>query len=184
MRYTKFLAVFLTIAAIGALSACATSYPSGNKAVPEPAKAVDLERYLGRWYELARYDSWFEKNCEAATATYSMRADGRVTVVNACNKDTVDGPLKSVTGTAKVVPNSNNAKLKVTFFWPFAGNYWVLDHDENYAWTIVGEPTGKYLWVLTRDANASPAAVEDLKARITALGYDLRLLHMTKHAPG
>lgn len=183
MKYPKILAVFLASAALFTLPALATAMPVGNPAVPEPAKAVDLERYLGRWYELARYENRFEKDCEGVTATYSRREGGGISVVNTCQKNQVGGPAKTANGRAKVVEGSQNAKLKVTFFWPFFGNYWVLDRDDEYSWAIVGEPSGKYLWILTREAIPAPEQVEMLRDRAAALGYDINMLRMTKHAP-
>lgn len=183
MKYPKILAVLLAAAALFTLPALASAMPVGNPSVPEPAKAVDLERYLGRWYELARYENRFEKDCEGVTATYSKRDDGRVKVVNICQKNEVGGPEKTAKGRAKIVEGSQNAKLKVTFFWPFFGDYWVLDRDNAYTWAIVGEPSGKYLWILTREAIPAPEKVEMLKGRAASLGYDLSLLRMTKHAP-
>lgn len=183
MKCPKILAIFLAAAALFTLPALASAMPVGNPAVPEPAKAVDLERYLGRWYELARYENRFEKDCEGVTATYSKRAGGGINVVNTCQKNEVGGPAKTANGRAKVVEGSQNAKLKVTFFWPFFGDYWVLDRDEAYSWAIVGEPSGKYLWILTREAIPAPDQIEMLKSRAAALGYDIKMLRMTKHAP-
>jgi len=154
--------------------------PVGNTHVPEPAKAVDLNRYLGRWYEIARYEAGFQKGCEYVTADYSLRPDGKIKVVNSCRRGSLDAPLDSAEGQAYVVDESQNAKLRVSFFWPFYGNYWVLDHGEAYDWTIVGEPSGRYLWLMTRDAHPSDKAVQQLKGRAAQMGYDLGFLRMTK----
>lgn len=142
------------------LGACTTlqSGPVGNSAVPQPAKAVDLDRYLGRWYEMGRYEAGFQKDCEAVTADYSLTAPGKIRVVNSCRQGSVDGKLRDVTGKAKIVQGSNNAKLRVSFFGPFYGDYWVLDHADDYSWSIVGEPSGRYLWLLSRTATPDEAA--------------------------
>jgi len=113
-----------------ALSACATLQrgPVGNPDVPQPAKAVDLTRYAGLWYEIGRYENGFEQGCEAVTAEYALGDDGLVNVPKTCRQSAVNAPLKSSQGRAKVVPASDNAKLKVSFFGPFhLGDYWVLD---------------------------------------------------------
>lgn len=178
----KLNALTALVAFSGLLMAGSVSAVNANANVPAPAKSVELARYLGRWYELARYENRFEKGCEAVTATYTQR-DGHIEVVNACHKGDVDGPYKAYKGKAKVVDGSNGAKLKVSFFPPFYGNYWILDRDEKYTWSIVGEPKGKYLWILTRDPTPSPQTVETLRQRAAALGYDLDKLRMTKHAP-
>ena len=154
--------------------------PVGNTHVPEPTKAVDLNRYLGRWYEIARYEAGFQKGCEYVTADYSLRPDGKIKVVNSCRRGNLDAPLDSAEGQAYVVGGSQNAKLRVTFFWPFYGNYWVLDHGTDYDWTIVGEPSGHYLWLMAREAQPSDEAIHHLKARAAQMGYDLRWLRMTK----
>ncbi len=161
----------------------AWSRPIGNPRVPEPARNVDLERYLGRWYKLARYDARFERGCEGVTAEYARRPDGLVSVLNTCRLGAPDGPTRSATGRARLVPGSGNAKLRVSFFGPFFGNYWVLDRADDYTWSIVGEPSGKYLWILHRDPVPSPAAVADLVARVRSLGYDTSLLRMTRQPP-
>ncbi len=171
----------LAIALAAALAAC--SVAAGGPVVPQPAKAVDLNRYLGRWYELARYDMVFERGCEGVTAEYSMRPDGLVRVLNTCRRGAPDGPVKTAEGRAKVVPGSNGAKLKVAFFGPFWADYWVLDRADDYSWAIVGEPSRKYLWILSRDATPGEAALAALVARTEALGYDTSRLIIVKQPP-
>ena len=152
----------------------------GNKAVPQPAKTVDLGRYVGLWYELARYDNRFERGCEGVTAEYSPGDGGEIQVINTCHKGKPDGPAKTAKGRAAVVAGSGNAKLKVSFFGPFAGDYWVIDHAPDYVWSIVGEPSGRYLWLLSRMAKPPVATVEALYARVHALGYDTALIRPTR----
>lgn len=172
----------IVLAAVG-LAACAslTAGPVGNRSVPQPAKPVDLKRYVGLWYELARYENRFERNCEAVTAEYRTRPDGMIEVVNSCHKGAVSGPLKVAKGRAKVVAESQDAKLKVSFFGPFFGDYWVLDHADDYSWSIVGEPSGRYLWILTRQAKPDTATRDILQAQVKALGYDTALIRQTAH---
>jgi apolipoprotein D and lipocalin family protein len=150
----------------------------GNSAVPQPAKPVEIERYLGRWYEIARYEQGFQKDCDGVTADYSRRDDGGIKVVNTCRKP--DGKITDAAGKAKVVDPATSAKLKVSFFGPFYGDYWVLDRAEDYSWAIVGEPSGRYLWLLAREANPSAAKVQAQIARARALGYDTEMLRITK----
>ena len=174
---------FIPILLVGAfaLSGCAavfSKHPVGNTAVPQPAKPVELTRYLGRWYELARYEQAFQKDCEGVTADYALRPDGKISVLNSCRKP--DGKLKTATGTAKSVDTATGAKLKVSFFGPFYGDYWVLDHAEDYSWSIVGEPSGRYLWILSREANPGQTQVDALIGRARALGYDTSMVRVTK----
>lgn len=167
-------------AALG-LAACSTIFarhPVGNRSVPQPRKPVELQRYLGRWYEIARYDQSFEKGCEGATADYSLRPDGMISVVNRCRKP--DGRMTEARGRAKVLDAQTNAKLKVSFFGPFYGDYWVLDHADDYSWSIVGEPSGRYLWILNRQASPGRSAVQRLIDRAAELGYDTSMLLRTK----
>lgn len=173
----KFLSSLLLL-----LAAC-TSYPVGNPNVPEPAKAVELERYLGRWYELARYENRFEKGCEGVTAEYAKQDDGMVQVINTCRKGGVGGEKDVADGKAKIVEGARGAKLKVSFFWPFYGDYWVLDRAEDYSWSIVGEPSGKYLWILTRKPVLPVAEREALVRRAAEMGYDVSLLYFTAQPP-
>lgn len=170
----------LGLAAFG-LAACSTlvfRHPVGNHSVPEPVKSVDLQRYLGRWYEIARYEQSFQKGCEGVTADYALRPDGSIEVINRCRKP--GGKKSEARGRAKVVDDQTNAKLKVSFFGPFYGDYWVLDHADDYSWSIVGEPSGRYLWILNRQAAPEEAEVQRLINRAKSLGYDTSMLLRTE----
>jgi apolipoprotein D and lipocalin family protein len=165
---------------VAALAACAAG-PRGNSAVPAPAKSVDLQRYKGLWYEFARYENRFEEGCEAVTAEYVPQPDGVITVKNSCREATVDGPLKVSTGKAKPAGDPKGAKLKVSFFGPaLMTNYWVLDHGDDYDWAIVGEGSGRYLWILTREPRPSAERRIELIARAKSLGYDTDMLRYTE----
>jgi apolipoprotein D and lipocalin family protein len=170
----------LGVAALGA-GACSmllSRHPVGNVSVPQPRKPVDLQRYLGRWYELARYEQSFQKGCEGVTADYALRPDGSISVVNRCGKP--DGRISEARGRARVADTSTHAKLKVSFVGPFYGDYWVLDHADDYGWAIVGEPSGRYLWILSRQPTPSDPQVSELTGRVKQLGYDTSMLRMTK----
>lgn len=173
------LAVFGTVLFLAGCNA-SKMRPSGNAQVPQPAKPVELERYLGTWYEQARYEASFQKDCEGVTAEYAQKPDGTVRVLNTCREGSPTGPARTAEATARVVEGSRGAKLKVTFFWPFEGDYWVLDRAEDYSWSVVGEPSGRYLWLLTRSPNPSPRQYEALVKRAAALGYDTQRLRRTK----
>jgi apolipoprotein D and lipocalin family protein len=177
MRAALLLAMVLTLVGCDRLE----RGPVGNRAVPQPSKPVELNGYLGLWYELARYENGFEKGCEGVTARYALRADGKISVVNTCRRGAPDGPPEMADGRAKVVPNSAGAKLKVSFFGPFYGDYWVLDHAPDYSWSIVGEPSGRYLWLLTREPNPPQAARQAMLNRAAQLGYNMALLRFTRH---
>lgn len=143
---------------------------------------VDLERYLGRWYEIARLPNEFEVDCVGVTATYSLNTDGTVKVVNRCRKGKLDGPEDVAEGTAAVVDTATNAKLSVTFFWPFAGDYWVIDLADDYSWALVGEPSGRYLWILARTPTIPDDTRRQLVEKLTAKGYKTAALYWTPQA--
>ncbi|MGB7655595.1 MAG: lipocalin family protein [Novosphingobium sp.] len=171
-------ALVLAATALGGCAAVFSKHPVGNTAVPLPAKAVVLNSYLGRWYEVARYEQGFQKDCDGVTADYALRDDGKISVINTCRKP--DGTIKRANGKAKVVDTATGAKLKVSFFGPFYGDYWVLDHADDYSWSIVGEGSGRYLWLLSREANPGQGKMDMLIARAKALGYDTAMLRMTR----
>ncbi len=140
---------------------------------------VEVARYLGRWYEIARYPNWFEKQCDRdVIATYALREDGKIGVQNACVKQ--DGKLNESKGSAKIIDVGTNAKLKVTFFWPFSGNYWVLELGSNYEYAVIGEPGRKYLWILSRTPVMSEAQYREITGRLAAKGYDAGKLMRVK----
>jgi len=181
MRHPTKFAVLALTGATALLAGCAAlgpKHPIGNTAVPEPAKPVELSKYLGRWYEVARYEQSFQKGCEGVSADYALREDGTISVRNACRKP--DGKVSVASGKAKVVDPATNAKLKVSFFGPFYGDYWVLDRADDYSWAIVGEPSGRYLWLLAREASPAPSRIAAQIARAKALGYDTSMLIRTK----
>lgn len=170
----------LTLAAVLVLSACAGG-PSGNDDVPEPAKPVDLTQYQGLWYEYARYENRFEADCEAVTAEYRPLSDDKIAVKNTCRQGGVDGPVKVSEGKATPAGDPSSAKLKVSFFGPaLMTNYWVLDRADDYSWAIVGEGSGRFLWILTREPHPSEALRSQLIARARSLGYDTDMLRYTQ----
>ncbi len=133
-------------------------------------ESVDLGRYAGTWYEIALLPNRFQKQCVADTQA-RYRLDGeRVEVINRCRtaKDEID----DVKGHAKVVAGSANAKLRVTFFWPFYGDYWVLDLDPDYRQVLIGEPGRKFAWVLSREPSMSEEQLQRLLDKAASLGFD------------
>ena len=143
---------------------------------------VDLDRYLGKWFEIASYPAWFAKNCTGVTAEYSRREEGGIRVVNRCRKGSLDGKLKEANGRAKVVDPLTNAKLKVSFFGPFWGDYWIVDLDSEYRWAVVGEPKRKYLWILSRTPSLEEDTLEGILSRLSGMGYDADQLQWTPQA--
>ncbi len=160
---------------VSVLVACATSRQAPLKTV----NSVDLSRYAGKWYEIASYPMWFQRRCVGGTtAEYTSKADGSIGVVNTCY-DKNGKPIR-VEGSATVVPDSGNSKLKVRFFGPFTGDYWVIALDQkDYSWALVGHPSRKYLWVLSRSKELPSATYDQIVAEAVAQGYDAKQLRRT-----
>jgi apolipoprotein D and lipocalin family protein len=150
----------------------AKSARAAGEAPLDVVPSVDLNRYAGKWYEIARLPNRFQRDCAGnTTATYTLRPDGKITVLNECRK--ADGRQKSAKGTARVADAKGpNTKLKVTFFWPFSGKYWIIDVDPEYRWAVVGEPTRDYLWILSREPQLDAALYEQIVERARQRGFD------------
>ncbi len=139
---------------------------------------VDLNRYLGKWYEIARFPNFFQKNCDKAIAQYSLGDNGEVDIVNICRKIS-DGTLEEVHGIARVEDTKTYAKLSVTFLPPWLrwtgvgrGKYWVIDLEPEYQFAVVSEPNRKYLWILSRTAEMKKSVYDGILSRLVEQGYD------------
>ncbi len=119
------------------------------------------------------------RDCTAVAAEYARRDDGLIEVVNSCRKKTLDGKLKRSTGKAKIVDADSNAKLKVSFFGPFWGPYWIIDLDPDYGWAVVGVPSRKYLWILSRTPQMDEEIYSGILERLVDQGYDPSRLNKT-----
>lgn len=138
-----------------------------------PVKVFDLNRYLGKWYEIARFDHHFEKDLVGVTAEYSLLPDGKVRVTNSGYKHTLDGPFKSIDGKAKIPDPSNPAHLKVSFFMWFYSDYNIMELDKDYQYALVGSDTDKYLWILSRTPQLPNDPLNRLLDQATRRGYDI-----------
>ncbi|HPE55396.1 MAG TPA: lipocalin family protein [Bacteroidales bacterium] len=144
-------------------------------------KQVDLERYMGTWYEIARFPNSFEKNLVGVTATYSLKENGKVDVLNQGYKNSLDGKLEKAKGFAKLPDKSQPGWLKVYFFWPFGGDYLILELDqENYQYVLVGSPKKDYLWILSRTPKMEQATYDNLVIKAKERGYDVSKLQMVE----
>lgn len=140
---------------------------------------VDLARYVGKWYEIASLPKWFQKGCTNTTATYALRKDGDVGVTNRCLKE---DEVSEVTGKAWVVDKATNAKLKVQFFWPFSGDYWIIALDADYRYVMVGTPDRESLWILSRTPALDEEIVTKLLDQAKALGFAVDKVKRTEQA--
>jgi apolipoprotein D and lipocalin family protein len=142
---------------------------------------VDLKRYLGKWYEIAHLPFRFEDDCTDITATYSLSKDGNISVFNECLRN---GKLKQAKGKAKVVDKNTGAKLKVTFFWPFSADYWIIDLGKDYDYAVVGTPNRKYLWILSRTPQMDDTLLNQLIDSVKSKGFYVNNLIKTSHKEG
>jgi len=156
-------------------------FDSGARLSGPPVQALDLERYLGRWYEIARLDHSFERGLSNVTAEYSKRTDGGIDVVNR-GYSAQQGRWRQAAGCAYFAGEPGLGHLKVSFFGPFFGSYLVLDLDrEHYRWALVGGPGTSYLWILARSPYLEVPVLERLLARAAELGYDTKGLIRVQH---
>ncbi|MGD0582248.1 MAG: lipocalin family protein [Bacteroidales bacterium] len=135
--------------------------------------SVDLKRYAGIWYEIARLPNSFEKSLQCVTATYSLRDDGKITVLNKGHKISDQAKESSAKGVAWVPDPKVPAKLKVQFFWPFSGNYWIIDLEKDYKYALVGDPSFKYLWILCREKVMDDKTYNNLLEIAVKNGFDV-----------
>ena len=166
-------AVTLGLACLFSLNSEAKGGSSEVPTVPH----VDLQKYLGKWYEVASIPQWFQKQCVAnTTAEYSAADDNLIKVINSC--DTESGERDSAEGRARVEDTSSNSKLKVTFVkiidWVFlfGGNYWIVDLKPDYSYALIGDPSREYAWILSRTPNLPLSEMLKAEQKFRSLGYD------------
>lgn len=140
---------------------------------------VDLESYSGMWYDIAHLPQRFQKGCACVTAEYTPLEDGNIKVVNTCF-DEEKKKSRSVEGKAFPVSKGDNSKLKVQFFWPFRGNYWILDIRGDYEYAMVGGPDRQSLWILSRTRQPDPGILETLLRKARELGFDTSRMEYTR----
>ena len=177
MKYALLLFIALIV------SGCVTGV-GGSVDRLKTVDNVDLERYAGRWYEIARYQQSFERRLVAVTAEYTLMKNGRVRVVNSGFRDALDGPYRQARGTAWVPNAEEPGALKVSFFWPFAGDYKIFALDsEEYQWALVGDDTRNTLWFLARDHELSPELFDAMSELAVENGYSLDKLFRVPQKP-
>jgi apolipoprotein D and lipocalin family protein len=175
--------------AVQTLAAAVAAAPQASGRAVTAVPSVDLDRYAGQWFEVARYPNYFQRNCTGnVTATYVRRADGKVDVINRCRAK--DGTTTEAKGLAKIDDAKTRSKLRVRFapavlsFLPFVwGDYWVIGLAEDYSWAVVGTPNRKYLWILARTATMSDELYAQAAGVAEANGFDTSRLVRTPQRP-
>jgi apolipoprotein D and lipocalin family protein len=142
---------------------------------------VDINRYLGKWYEIARLPNSFEKGLKCTSATYSTGKNGKINVLNQGRKTSAPEKQSTINGYARIPDPAFPGRLKVTFFWPFAGDYYIIDLDHDYHYVLVGDPSRKYLWILCRDKKISPDIFARLLSKASTLGFDTSKIIQVEH---
>ncbi|MFZ1571250.1 MAG: lipocalin family protein [Candidatus Kapaibacterium sp.] len=145
----------------------------------ETVPYVDLNKFIGKWYEIASYPQSFQKGCHCTTAEYTLSKDDYIIVENRCNKDSINGELSYIKGKAFIEENSGNSKLKVQFFWPFRGKYWIIELAEDYSYVVVSNPNKKYLWILSRTPKMDEQIYQGILDKLKLKQFDLSILKMT-----
>lgn len=142
---------------------------------------VDLNKYAGKWYEIAAFPHRFQKGCLCTTAEYEVCDRGYVIVHNQCRKGGANGEVDEAWGKAFIQDKSTNAKLKVRFRWPISGKYWIIDLADDYSYAVVGHPNRKYLWILSRSVKMDPVVYRSIIDRAEKKGFDVTKLRVTDH---
>src|SRR4051794_36940137 len=145
----------------------------------ETVPHVELARYLGTWHEIASFPQSFQRGCTATTATYSLRRDGQIDVVNRCRLGSLAGKEKVAEGRARQPDPRDSARLEVSFFRPFWGDYWVIDLAPDYRFAVVGHPGRDYLWILSRAPVIDAETYAGIVQRLEAQGYEVGRLQRT-----
>ncbi len=173
-RLTKLLLGALAIAGCAPTTTARLHLPP-LQTVPR----VDLNRYLGTWYEIAAFPQSFQRGCTGSTAKYTLRDDGEIDVLNRCRKGSLDGEQKLAKGRARVVDRATNAKLEVSFFRPFWGDYWIIELGRDYEYAVVGHPSRDYLWILSRTPTMDASLYDGIIVRLRSQGYEIERLNRT-----
>jgi len=145
-------------------------------------KDFKIDRYMGKWYEIGRFPNKFEKGLQCVTAEYRLKPNGKVAVINSGQKE--DGKVKTAQGTARVPDSAVPGQLKVTFFWPFSGDYYVIDIDQDYTVALVGSPSRDYLWILARTTTIDEEKYTELLTKAQRVHFDVkRMVKINQDCP-
>ena len=177
----------LSMAFCGSVCAITGAVSVGNAAPPkappdketlQTVSSVDLVRYMGTWYEIARTPNRYENKCKGDVIVhYELNQEGRINLKNQCRLQ--DGNTDTAQAHGSVVDTVSKSKLRVTFLWPFYADYWIIDLDKDYRFAVVGEPDRRYLWIISREPQIDPQTYQQILKHISEHGYDLSRIIMT-----
>jgi apolipoprotein D and lipocalin family protein len=169
MKIILLATIFVLVAALLAATRLPANASATTPQLPTHPK-VDLLRYMGVWHEISRLDHHFQKGCIGSNATYTLRQDGEVDVVNRCTNE-ADGSQREAKGRAWSVDPVDNSRLKVSFFWPFRGDYWIIELGSKYEYSVVGSPDRRYLWILSREPEMEESVYRGIVERLDRQGF-------------
>jgi apolipoprotein D and lipocalin family protein len=166
----KEILLLLIISVVAVVAVSRNSYAGASEPGVHTAISVDIARYMGVWHEISRLEHRFQKECIGSNAEYHLRSDGEVDVINRCI-DATTGKPKEARGRAWSINPVNNSRLKVSFFWPFRGDYWIIELGEKYEYSVVGSPDRKYLWILAREPEMNASVYSGIIERLRSQGF-------------
>jgi apolipoprotein D and lipocalin family protein len=167
----KIISIVIVVLVMFAKDSNATNDPLPVTSVQN----VDLARYMGVWYEIARFEHFFQKGCRGSTASYMLSPAGEIEVINRCVNEK-NKNLREAKGRAWSVDPNGNARLKVSFFWPFRTDYWIIDLGREYEYAVVGSPNRKYLWILARKPVMEKDVYKHILGLVANQGFDIEKL--------
>ena len=166
--------------ALASLAAVAATFALA--AAPPPAQPVPAQLYSGRWYEIARLPNSNQRDCQAPTSDFVNFHNGVFRMVQVCHRGAATGPARTMSAQARILPATNNAKIRVTFMGVINQEYWILDRADDGSWAIMATPGGNYVWLLSRRPTLDAATRARLIARIGQLGYPVARLQFPAQA--
>ena len=158
------------------LGLCGPAYAKVKKQPVKTVDSVDIAQCMGTWYEIARITHWFERDLMGVAAVYTLLPNGNIEMVNSGYKGSLKGKYISAKGNASITDKNTNAKLNACFFWPFYRQYWILEVGKQYEYAVIGHPSLKYLWILSRAPTMREGLYRAILKRAAAQGFDISLL--------
>jgi apolipoprotein D and lipocalin family protein len=182
MKISSVLISILTTLTLSFVVLCLRSEATPVKHTPvQTVDHVELSRYVGVWNEIAHYPVKYQDGCVDSTATFSLRNDGEIDILNSC-RNMKDGTLRHINGRGWVIDTKSNARLKFSFFWPFRSEYLIIDQGDEYEYSVIGTPDRKHLWIISRTPEIDSDTFEEIIQNIEKQGFYRENLIKTQHS--